>query len=262
MPEADDNTSAAPPSATPANPADPPAELAGPPTDRTGSAGDSAEADTARYGGLSWSWEMDFDALVTALSEPAPWNLLARAASVQPASAQPAFVQPASAQPAPVQPAAPGTSADSDTAACTSPADSAAPAVSAPEDDPVEAEFAELLEAVEQGRSHVLPLAVVAGRVAESLPTGPDLAGWLATSPVAELEDGALAGMAASYRRLASWAQAGELAVIAQLAARSAAADKKIGTGKDGRPVRLPDEACAQVSLGLTMSRGRRVLVE
>jgi hypothetical protein len=24
--------------------------------------------------GLSWSWELDFDALLAALSEPAPWN--------------------------------------------------------------------------------------------------------------------------------------------------------------------------------------------
>ena len=96
---------------------------------------------------------------------------------------------------------------------------------------------------------------MVAGRVAESLPTGPDLAGWLATSPVAELEDGALAGMAASYRRLASWAQAGELAVVAQLASRSAASDDKIGVDEQGRPARMPEEACAQVSLALTMSQ-------
>ena len=98
-------------------------------------------------------------------------------------------------------------------------------------------------------------MAMVAGRVAESLPTGPDLAGWLATSSVAELEDGALAGMAASYRRLASWAQAGELAVVAQLASRSAAADDKIGVDELGRPARMPEEACAQVSLALTMSQ-------
>ena len=96
---------------------------------------------------------------------------------------------------------------------------------------------------------------MAAGRVAESLPTGPDLAGWLATSPVAGLEDGALAGMAASYRRLASWAQAGELAIVAELASRSAAADTKIGVDEEGRPARLPEEACAQVSLALTMSQ-------
>ena len=112
-----------------------------------------------------------------------------------------------------------------------------------------------MLEAIDEGRSRTVPLAMVAGRVAESLPTGPDLAGWLATSPVDDLEDGALAGMAASYRRLASWAQAGELAVVAQLASRSAAADTKIGVDEQGRPARLPEEACAQVSLALTMSQ-------
>ncbi len=112
-----------------------------------------------------------------------------------------------------------------------------------------------MLEAIDEGRSRTVPLAMVAGRVAESLPTGPDLAGWLATSAVEDLEDGALAGMAASYRRLASWAQAGELAVVAQLASRSAAADTKIGVDEQGRPARLPEEACAQVSLALTMSQ-------
>src|SRR5215470_15307152 len=112
-----------------------------------------------------------------------------------------------------------------------------------------------MLEAIAASGSQPLPMSVVAGRVAESLPTGPDLAGWLATGEVAGLEDGALAGMAASYRRLASWAQAGELAVIAQLAARSAAADARVGVDAHGRPARLTNDACAQVSLALTMSQ-------
>ncbi len=184
-------------------------------------------ADATPREGLSWSWELDFETLLTALTEPAPWN---RPIQPIPAAAQPAPVQPAPVQPAPVQPA---------------PADV----------DPVEAEFAELLEAIDEGRSRTVPLAMAAGRVAESLPTGPDLAGWLATSPVPDLEDGALAGMAASYRRLASWAQAGELAIVAQLASRSAAADNKIGVDEQGRPAKLPEEACAQVSLALTMSQ-------
>src|SRR5215472_15664115 len=37
--------------------------------------------------GLSWSWELDFDALLAALSEPAPWNRQDPRASV-PAQAQ------------------------------------------------------------------------------------------------------------------------------------------------------------------------------
>ncbi|HMH90982.1 MAG TPA: HNH endonuclease signature motif containing protein [Streptosporangiaceae bacterium] len=89
----------------------------------------------------------------------------------------------------------------------------------------------------------------------ESLPPGPDLAGWLAISSPKELEGGALPGVVASYRRLASWAQAGELTAIAELASRSAVADDKIGVDDEGRPSQVPDEAIAQVSLALTMTR-------
>jgi hypothetical protein len=121
--------------------------------------------------------------------------------------------------------------------------------------DPVEADFAEYLEAVDSGRTSVVPLSVVAGRVAEVLAPGPDLAGWLAAQPTADLEDGALPGAAAAYRRLAAWAQAGELAAVAQLASRSAAADREDGAGPDGRPERITADACAQVSLALTMSQ-------
>ncbi|HEX9034389.1 MAG TPA: DUF222 domain-containing protein, partial [Streptosporangiaceae bacterium] len=119
----------------------------------------------------------------------------------------------------------------------------------------MEAEFAELLQALEATGAQPIPLGLVAGRVAETLPTGPDLAGWLATGPTPDLEDGALAGVAASYRRLASWAQAGELAAVAELASRAAASDSKVGVDEDGRPARLPAEACAQVSLALTLSQ-------
>ena len=129
----------------------------------------------------------------------------------------------------------------------------AAAAAPAPED--LDAGLAEYLEAVEAGRSRVVPLAVVAGRVAESVPAGAGLAGWLAAGAVAGLEDGALAGVAASYRRLASWAQAGELSVVAELASRSAAADERIGVDGQGRPGRLPEGACAEVSLALVMSQ-------
>ncbi len=131
-----------------------------------------------------------------------------------------------------------------------SPAEGGAGAV-----DPAEAELADYLDAVDAGRSRVIPLAMVAGRIAESLPAGPELAGWIAAGPVTDLEDGALAGMAASCRRLASWAQSGELAVVAELAARSAAADDRIGVDEQGRPARLPDDTCAEVSLALTMSQ-------
>jgi hypothetical protein len=168
-------------------------------------------------GGLSWSWDLDVAALLDATSEPAPWARDAR---------KPASGSATSAE-------GEGTDSASDQ----------------------DAELAEILDAMDAGRSRVVPLATVAGRIAESVPTGPELAGWMASGSVASLEDGALAGMAASYRRLASWAQAGELAVVAELAARSAAADSKIGVDEQGCPARLPDEASAQVSLALTMSQ-------
>src|SRR5450755_4797898 len=112
-----------------------------------------------------------------------------------------------------------------------------------------------LHEAILAGKTRSVPLAAVAGRVAESLPPSPDLAGWLATASPRELESGSLPGVAASFRRLASWAQAGELAAVAEMASRSAAADDKIGVDDEGRPSWVPDEATAQVSLALAMTR-------
>jgi Domain of unknown function (DUF222) len=273
--------------------------------------------------GLSWSWHLDFEALVAALSEPAPWNS-SRKSAVRPSGlAGGRVVDRAGDRPAADQPSAtpkPGSrragagqadtqTTDSDPAVlgtgvlrtgvlrpaalepdgadtqteCSGPAvlrpgvlqpDGIAASGSAATDDdvtsgggdapgeatrpcadPVETEFAEYLEAVDAGRSSVVPLSVAAGRVAEILPTSPDLAAWLACSPAEGLEDGALAGAAASYRRLAAWAQAGELAAVAQMASRSAARDKNSGTGQDGRPAKVPTDAYGQVSLALTLSQ-------
>ncbi len=69
------------------------------------------------------------------------------------------------------------------------------------------------------------------------------------------LERRNLAAVAGSWRRVASWAQARELAAVAQIASRAAARDKDIGTGPDGRPARVPASAAAEVALELTMSQ-------
>ena len=95
----------------------------------------------------------------------------------------------------------------------------------------------------------------LAGRVAEYLPVGPGLAGWLGSAPATSLQDRTLAGMAASWRRLASWAQAGELAVIAQIASRAASCDDKIAVAADGRPAQVPADAASEVALALAMSQ-------
>jgi hypothetical protein len=117
--------------------------------------------------------------------------------------------------------------------------------------DALDEEYAEAEAAGLVGPPVEMP--VMAGRVAESLPPGPDLASWLTLAPVTELEDGALAGVAASFRRLASWASAGELTAVAQIASRSARADKA-EVAPDGRPGNVTADAAGQVALALAMS--------
>ena len=92
-------------------------------------------------------------------------------------------------------------------------------------------------------------------RVAEHLPAGPGLAAILAHDAPAGSSDWDLPGLAAGYRRLAAWAQAGELAAAAEIASRRAASNPKIGTTEDGQPASLPPEAAAEVALELRMSQ-------
>src|SRR4029077_8110933 len=137
--------------------------------------------------GLSWTWDLDIEALLTAVTGPAPWSSSPLKTPARPTADAPQTI----------------------------PADQAIPADADPVLDPADADLAEYLDAVEAGRSQVVPLPVVAGRVAELVPAGPGLAGWLGAGEAGGLEDGALAGMAASYRRLASGGAAGEPAVPA-----------------------------------------------
>ena len=241
--------------------------------------------------GLSWSWELDFETLVAALNEPAPWNRPPRRPSVggmvtctsAPGSAAPGSSSSGSSASGTSAPgsaashtAAPGsaashTAAPGSTASHTAALGGAAAEGAAAEGAPATAAGAAAVgdgggaaEPVDQdavldgllaAEVREIPLTVAAGRVAECLPAGPGLAGWLAAADPAGLEDGALAGVAASWRRLASWAQAGELAAVAQIASRSAARDPKVTVDGGGRPARVPDDAAAEVSLGLVMSR-------
>jgi hypothetical protein len=69
--------------------------------------------------------------------------------------------------------------------------------------------------------------------MAEYLPPGPDLAAWLAITPAADLRDHDLPPRRAP-RRWPSWAQAQELAAVAQIVSRAAARDEDIETGADG----------------------------
>ena len=145
--------------------------------------------------GLSWSWHLDLETLLAALSEPAPWNRCPPSPVPHPSG--PA-VRPGSDLIGPnLKMAGPsldlaGRGPGRDLAGPGP--DLAGPAESADREpvgttpttasvDPAEADFAEYLDAVDAGRSSVVPLSVAAGRVAEVLPTSPDLAAWLACNP-------------------------------------------------------------------------------
>jgi hypothetical protein len=101
-----------------------------------------------------------------------------------------------------------------------------------------------------------LPPGQAGALAVEHMPPGPAQAGWLAAAAAetASLDEYGLAGVAIAARQLASWAQAVELNAVAQLTARTAAADTGIGVKPDGRPVRLCRDAVGQVSLALMLT--------
>jgi Domain of unknown function (DUF222) len=90
----------------------------------------------------------------------------------------------------------------------------------------------------------------------EHMAPGAAQAGWLAAAAAEAggLDEYGLAGVAIAARRLASWAQAAELAAVAQITARAAAADAGVGLQADGRPARLCRDAVGQVGLALMLT--------
>jgi uncharacterized protein DUF222 len=194
--------------------------------------------DFAAPGGLSWCWQLNLDSVLDAVTGVAPW--LRDAESGDSSAASPAADSAATDS----------TATDSNSTGSAAPPEDAAPLGAGD----MEADEAAYQEALAAGCAREVPLDLVAGRVAESMAVGPDLAAWLALARAADLEDGALAGVAASFRRLASWAAAGELAAVAQIASRSARADRRASVDKAGRPDRVTSDAAGQVALALAMS--------
>ena len=124
-----------------------------------------------------------------------------------------------------------------------------------PDDQDVVA--AEEQAAAADGRmSAPLPAGQAGALAVEHMPPGPAQAGWLAaaTAETKNLDEDGLAGVAIAAHQLASWAQAAELAAVAQITAHAAAADRKIGLEPDGRPAGLGRDAVGQVSLALTLT--------
>jgi hypothetical protein len=164
--------------------------------------------------GLSWSWELDFGALARCIGDD-------------------------------------GSAGGADGGEPGGGPEGKAPRGGAQDEEA--AQLAVLAAVAERGGERV-PAGALAGMVAGQLPPGPDLAAWLATVPAAELADRDLAATAGSWRRIASWAQAQELAAVAQIASRAAAREEDIEVDASGRPARVPVSAAAEVSLELTMS--------
>src|SRR6266498_2690623 len=170
--------------------------------------------------GLSWSWELDFDSLVRGLSEAGLGDV-----------------------DDPHSPDCPDDPHISDRLDDPRSPDSS--------DIPDSSDNPDDLDALDGPDGEQLG----AGVLAERLAPGPDLVGLLAAAPARALGDADLAAVAGSWRRVAAWAQAQELAAVAQIASRTAARDEDIGTDADGRPARIPVSAAAEVALELTMSQ-------
>ena len=123
--------------------------------------------------------------------------------------------------------------------------------------DDQDAIAAEEQAAAADGRmSAPLPAGPAGALAVEHMPPGPAQAGWLAaaTAETKNLDEDGLAGVAIAAHQLASWAQAAELAAVAQITAHAAAADRKIGLKPDGRPAGLGRDAVGQVSLALALT--------
>jgi Domain of unknown function (DUF222) len=120
-----------------------------------------------------------------------------------------------------------------------------------------DAVLADELAGLEDGRmGPPLSAGQAAALAIEHMDPGPAMAGWLdaAVREADSLDEYGLTAVVIAGQKLASWAQAAELAAVAQVASRAAAADKNIGVRPDGRPARVCRDATGQVSLALMMS--------
>ena len=120
-----------------------------------------------------------------------------------------------------------------------------------------DAELAEELAAEAGGlMGPSLEPAQLAALAVEFMEPGPALAGWLevAAGAAAWLDENELTGLAVAARKQASHAHGVELAAVAQIASRAAAADRRVGVSAAGRPARVCRDAVGQVEMALRLS--------
>jgi uncharacterized protein DUF222 len=87
------------------------------------------------------------------------------------------------------------------------------------------------VRAAPEGRERVLSVAALGGHAI--MAPGPDLAGWLACGQASERHDAALVTSITAWRKVTSWAQAQELAAVAELARRRRVAGTMDAGGQD-----------------------------
>src|SRR5215471_4622044 len=89
----------------------------------------------------------------------------------------------------------------------------------------------EAIRAAPEGGGRVLSVAALGGHAI--MAPGPDLAGWLACGQASERDDAALVTSITAWRKVTSWAQAQELAAVAELARRRRVAGAVDAGGQD-----------------------------
>src|SRR5580704_4588418 len=118
------------------------------------------------------------------------------------------------------------------------------------EDDP---QGEDAVEAALSGAGSSVSLADLAGHAL--IEPGPALAGWLSCAPCADLDDAGLVTSITGWRKMTSWAQAQELAAVAELARRR-------GTPADAVSCQDPVQKLeaeftpSEVALALTLTQG------
>jgi hypothetical protein len=120
-----------------------------------------------------------------------------------------------------------------------------------------DAELADELAAEKDGRmGPSLDPARLAAFAVEYMEPGKALAGWLevAAGAAASLDENGLTGLVIAARKQAAHANGVELAAVAQITSRAAAADRRVGVSGAGRPARVCRDAVGQVEMALRLS--------
>jgi Domain of unknown function (DUF222) len=119
------------------------------------------------------------------------------------------------------------------------------------------AELAEELAAEADGRmGPAMDPARLAAFAVEYMEPGPALGGWLevAAGGAGSLDENGLTGLVIAARRQAAHANGVELAAVAQITSRAAAADRRVGVSGAGRPARVCRDAVGQIEMALRLS--------